>query len=281
MKKMFTAIVVIMMVALAFTVVASAAENYTANDAGLYEISVDSSVIGTVDEGTQYGMVVVEATGDEAFALNQATIRYIDQTGVASGTITFEAFAPMDLVSNGTYKVYIGGGDLTEATYIGTLKTEEAVPTLTSITLNPTAATLKVGEEVTITATANDGLTPTYTWETSAPGVATVEDGVVTAVGEGTATITVSSGSVTATATITVEKEATTILYGDVNNDGGVKNSDVLLLKKYVARWNDITINEDAADVNLDGGIKNSDVLILKKNIARWDGFTTLPIPSK
>ena len=112
MKKLFSSLIIVMMVALAFAAVASAAETYTADEDGLYTIEYDV----TADDGTQFGMVVIEATGDEAFALNEGTIRYIDQVGAEDGAIAFDAFIPMDLKNEGTYKVYIGGGDLDEAT---------------------------------------------------------------------------------------------------------------------------------------------------------------------
>ena len=126
MKKLFSALFIVMMIALACTMIASAAEVYTPDADGQYTIEYDV----TADDGTQFGMVVIEATGDEAFALDEATIRYIDQVGAEDGAIAFDAFIPMDLKNEGTYKVYIGGGDLDEATFIGTLgaATEEPDP---------------------------------------------------------------------------------------------------------------------------------------------------------
>ena len=79
---------------------------------------------------------------------------------------------------------------------------------VTGVTLSPTEASLIVGETTTLTptvapATATD---MTVTWTTSDASVATVTDGVVTAVGAGTATITVTTtdGSKTATCAVTV-----------------------------------------------------------------------------
>ena len=118
MKKLFSALFIVMMIALACTLVAGAADVYTPGTDGLYRIEY---AVPSAADGTQFGMVVIEATGDEAFALNEATIRYIDQVGAADKKISFDAFAPMELQNKGTYKVYIGGGDLDEATLIGTL----------------------------------------------------------------------------------------------------------------------------------------------------------------
>ena len=81
------------------------------------------------------------------------------------------------------------------------------VPTsVTSITLDKTSASLKAGETVTLTATINpsDATDKTVTWTTSDASVATVSNGVVTAVKVGTATITAKAGDKTATCAITV-----------------------------------------------------------------------------
>ena len=83
--------------------------------------------------------------------------------------------------------------------------TVEATP-VTSITLDKTSASLKVKETVTLIATVgpNDATDKTVTWTSSDTSIATVKDGVVTAVKVGTATITAKAGSKTATCTVTV-----------------------------------------------------------------------------
>ena len=82
------------------------------------------------------------------------------------------------------------------------------IPT-TGITLDQTSGTLTEGDTVTLTATVSpDNATyKTVTWETSNSSVATVADGVVTALRAGTATITAKTadGNFTATYTLTVE----------------------------------------------------------------------------
>ena len=81
------------------------------------------------------------------------------------------------------------------------------VPTeVSSITLDKSSASLKVGETVTLTATVNpsDATDKTVTWTTSDATVATVSNGVVTAKKLGTATITAKAGEKTATCSITV-----------------------------------------------------------------------------
>ncbi len=79
----------------------------------------------------------------------------------------------------------------------------------TGVTLDKTAVTLKEGETATLAATIvpENTTNKTLTWSSDKEEVATVADGVVAAVAEGTATITVTtSNGVTATCTVTVEK---------------------------------------------------------------------------
>jgi uncharacterized protein YjdB len=260
MKKLFSSLIIVMMIALACVAVASAAEVYTPDADGLYTIEYDV----TADDGTQFGMVVIEATGDEAFALNEGTIRYIDQVGAEDGAIAFDAFIPMDLKNEGTYKVYIGGGDLEEATFIGTLgaaASEE--PTVSSVVLDKTAATIKVGETVTLTATVNDGLTPALTWVSDNTAVATVENGVVTAVKAGTANITVTAAEgVTATVAVTVTAApAPSTKKGDINGDSKVNSKDCIYLLDYLT--GDVEEAFANTDVNGDKKTNSKDVIHL------------------
>ena len=101
----------------------------------------------------------------------------------------------------GTATITAKAGDKTATCSI----TVVATP-VTSVTLNKTSASLKVGETVTLTATIgpDDATDKTVTWATSDATVATVSNGVVTAKKLGTATITAKAGDKTATCSITV-----------------------------------------------------------------------------
>ena len=84
MKKLFSSLIIVMMIALACVAVASAAEVYTPDTDGLY--TIDYAI--EAEDGTQFGMVVIEAADGDAFALDEATIRYIDQVGAADGKLS-------------------------------------------------------------------------------------------------------------------------------------------------------------------------------------------------
>ena len=101
----------------------------------------------------------------------------------------------------GTATITAKAGDKTATCLIMVVPTE-----VSSITLDKSSASLKVGETVTLTATVNpsDATDKTVTWTTSDATVATVSNGVVTAKKLGTATITAKAGEKTATCSITV-----------------------------------------------------------------------------
>ena len=81
---------------------------------------------------------------------------------------------------------------------------------VTGVTLDKPSMTLTEGDSETLTATVepSNATNKNVTWSSSDPSVATVANGVVTAVGAGTATITVTTedGGKTAICTVTVER---------------------------------------------------------------------------
>lgn len=77
---------------------------------------------------------------------------------------------------------------------------------VTEVTLNKTELALNEGSSETLVATVkpDDATDKTVTWSTSDAAIATVENGKVTAVKEGSATITAKAGEKTATCNVTV-----------------------------------------------------------------------------
>lgn len=88
---------------------------------------------------------------------------------------------------------------------INSVEFKTADDTPSDITLDKTTAEIKAGETVTLIATPAEGVT----WTSDNTAVATVENGVVTGVAEGSATITATLGEKTATCTVTVTKADT------------------------------------------------------------------------
>lgn len=64
---------------------------------------------------------------------------------------------------------------------------------------------------------------------------------------------------------------------GDLNDDGLVNTTDVVLLRRYIAGGYGITIREEAADVNDDGLVNTTDVVVIRRYIA--GGYGVAPIP--
>ncbi len=111
-------------------------------------------------------------------------------------------------------------------TKVRDLTAEEAAVVPTGVTLDKTEATLTVAEPtVTLTPTFEpENATNTVTWTSSDVNVATVADGVVTAVSSGTTTITVKSTldeNVSASATVTVSFPETEV--AAYTNDGATR----------------------------------------------------------
>lgn len=126
----------------------------------------------------------------------------------------------------------------TVVTTYGSYINENPAPALTNITLSQSELNLKVGESsepITVTAIPS-GASNSVTWATSDANVATVSNGVVTAVSAGTVTITATStvnSSIKATLTVTVEAVEKPV-------DPPVDPDDDTALQDFIAKLNAI-----------------------------------------
>ena len=120
----------------------------------------------------------------------------------ASGTVWWGDFVSVSAIKD--YKIYV----LSKSTPDGLVPPTTVA--VTGVTLNKTSATLTVGGTETLTPTVapGDATDKSVSWSSDNTAVATVADGVVTAVAAGTANITVTTtdGSKTATCAVTVNK---------------------------------------------------------------------------
>ena len=158
----------------------------------------------------------------------------------------------------GTVTITAKAGDK-EATCVITVNAK-VIP-VTSITLDKATATLEVSKDLTLVATVEpaDATDKTVTWETSDATIATVVDGKVVALKEGTVTITAKAGDKEATCVITVER-----LTGDINGDGAVALDDAILLFNYSMAPDLFPVNyEKEMDLNGDGAVSLSDAILL------------------
>ena len=105
---------------------------------------------------------------------------------------------------------------------------------LAGVTLNVSSGNLVVGGTLNLTATINPNNAypgPTISWSTSNVNVASVSNGVVTAIGVGTATITVTAkqGTTTKTATCTVNVAAAPFSPTTTYESGGIGTTATLV----------------------------------------------------
>jgi len=156
----------------------------------------------TIGDPVQLEATVTPSYTDDdktvTWSSNKTTVATVDQSGL------------VQTVGVGTVVITATAGTKS-ATCTITVNPVVVLPE--SVSLDQEAVTLKVGKTVTLLATVSpeDATDKTLTWSTSDASVATVENGVVTAVAEGTATITVTTvNNKTATCVITVIPKGST-----------------------------------------------------------------------
>ena len=165
------------------------------------------------------------------------------------------------------YNVTVSGNDnkfieFTKAEFYYNIT--EDIPA-TAIKVSPTSLDLVIGEKSTLTATLTPAnATDVVEWTTSAEGVATVENGVVTAVGEGAAIITATVGEFSATCEVTVEAP---LSYAVATDAAALAVGDVIVLgckaKNAVAGamgTNDYFASKTAV-VDADGNLTSGDAI--------------------
>ena len=127
-----------------------------------------------------------------------------------------------------------------------TVKVSPAPVAANGVTLTPNKATLNVGKKQTLTATVlpADATNKNVTWVSSDTSVATVENGVVTAVGKGTATITVTTadGGYTATCEVTVKLPVSAVTLNETSTALVVGNTKQLTATVAPANADDSTL---------------------------------------
>ena len=113
------------------------------------------------------------------------------------------------------------------------------------ITLSLTGATLDVGSKVQLAAAlTSDAGETSIVWTSSDITVASVEEGTVTALAEGTTVITASlkDGGSPVAFEVKVNQAPALIIRGDIDGDGMITAKDRMILSRYLAGWQEYAL---------------------------------------
>lgn len=258
------------------------------------EISVSSAELGVAPEGTVIqafgGTLPVSIPGIPvtAVSLDKTTLSFdaigksekltatVEPDDATNKNVTWSSSNPsvatvdngvVTAVGEGTAVITVtteDGGKT--ATCTVTVRIETTIP-VEGVSLDTTTLYMtKTGQSAKITATVvpANATNKNVTWSSSNTDVATVDNGIVTAVGNGEAIITVTTEDGGKTATCTV-----TVLIGDLNGNGGVDIGDLAIAAYYYntdsssENWSQAQI----ADVNNDGTVDILDLAIIARSI--------------
>ena len=188
------------------TITVTAEGNHTAT----CKVTVNAATVSVTGVSLNEGVVVLDEGGTRQLT---ATITPSNATDKSlSWSSNKESIATVD--SNGLITaVAPGEATITVSTVDGgksaTCTVKVNASKVTGVRLDETSANMTVGETTTLKATVEPATATNkaVTWSTSNDKVATVNGGVVTAVGEGTTTITVTAeGNHTASCTVNVSE---------------------------------------------------------------------------
>ncbi|MEE1366254.1 MAG: leucine-rich repeat protein, partial [Muribaculaceae bacterium] len=201
---------------------------------------------------TLVATVLPELTTDKSVTWKSSnnTVAIVSENGVATAVATGEAIITATTTD---------GSNLSASAKI------IIDPTIAeSITLNIESTTLKANETIELIANVLPELTTnkSVTWKSSDEAVAIVDtNGLVTAIGVGTATITattIDGSNLSASCIVTVEATL-----GDANNDAIINVTDVVNVASYILGQNPDTFIFEAADINKDSKISVTDIVAI------------------
>ena len=156
----------------------------------------------TIQFNTSYSVEIEESAKD--------WLHFVETRAMQSGTLVFSVDANKGEARTGKATVKDNEGKVGAITL--TFEQDPYIA-VTSVQVAPETAELEEGETLELTAAVlpDDATDPAVTWESDKPDVASVENGVVTAVKEGTAVITATAGDKTASCSVTVTEPASKI----------------------------------------------------------------------
>ena len=184
-----------------------------------WNLYIDSKPVGH-KSGSNDLDVDRKTTTNFAISIENGNAKLISQTPGKNDNEVFFAYN----ASSPRFALYHAGSNMKT---ISLYRLDEAsIPDVVvkEVTIDPATLTLRVGEQATLTATLTpaDAVDQTVEWGTTNPEVATVSDGVVTAIAKGTAQIWVKATAVniadTCSVTVLGAMDQTTVTYNAVKD---------------------------------------------------------------
>lgn len=157
---------------------------------------------------------------DFAISIENGNAKLISQTPGKNNNEVFFAYN----ASSPRFALYHAGSNMKTISLYRLDETTIPDVVVKEVTIDPAELTLRVGDQATLTATLTpaDAVDKTIEWGTTNPDVATVSNGVVTALAKGTAQIWVKATAVgladTCEVTVLGALEQTTVTYNAVKN---------------------------------------------------------------
>ena len=160
---------------------------------------------------------------------DDATDKSVSWKSSDSSIATVDSNGKVTAVSAGEATITATAGEKSASCKVMIQK--KTIP-VTSVSLNEESIEIQEGKTATLTATVlpDDATDKTVTWKSSNPSVATVENGVITALTAGETTISASAGDKTASCKVTVKQKpvastlefSTSSLNGNIDKDYAV-----------------------------------------------------------
>lgn len=180
--------------------------------------------IGTKPIGNKSGIsdldVNQKTVTDFAITIENGNVKIVSQTPGKNDNEVFFAYNP----SSPRFALYHAGSNMKGISLYRLDETTIPDVVVKEVTIDPAELTLRVGDQATLTATLTpaDAVDKTVEWGSTNPSVATVSDGVVTAVAKGTAQIWVKATAVgladTCSVTVLGAMDQTTVTYNAVKD---------------------------------------------------------------
>ena len=238
-------------------------------DLPVYATAIEITGEKTVGVGSSITLSVVYTPSNTnirsvTWASSDTSVATVSSDGVVSGLKIGKT------TINATYK-----GD--NQTLTASFEIEVAAIAVSKVSLNAENKSLNIGQSFTLNATIlpSNASNKNVTWKSNNTGVATVDNGVVTAVSAGEATITVTTedGGLTASCVVTVNAQSidawTVLIYmcgSDLESDNQLATSDITEMLSVRGQPDDVNIV-----IQTGGATKwSSKYSISARKIERW-----------